>query len=246
MTEQLRVSNGETDNNKTKSNHYYMKKHIAGSILSVALLGAAAQAQSTIIYDSLSDRIFGVGPVGVNSFFPPPMNGDNLRAQSFTTGDEAFTLDSVALSLEPSSGTGGFTVSLYDDSGNQPGTLLATLAGNDSPGAGLEGPGGSLYTYTGSLDLSLDTTYWVVADVSADYAGNIYGWDVGNAGTTVGSTVGAGYSSDGSASWGLDNSSSYLMQVTAGPTIAATPEPSTVALAATGGLGMLMMFRRRK
>lgn len=223
-----------------------MKKHIACSILGLALLGATAQAQSTIIFDSLSDSIFGEGPIGANPFFPPPMNGDNVRAQSFTTGNEAFTFDSVALSLEPSSGTGGFTVGLYGDSGNQPGALLSTLTGNDSPGTGLEGPRGSLYTYTGSLDLSADTTYWVVTDVSADYPGSVYGWDVGNAGTTVGSTVGASYSFDGGASWGLDNSSSYLMQVTAGPTIEATPEPTTLALAAMGGLGMLVMFRRRK
>jgi len=244
MTGQSRVSDGETDNNNKSESHNNMKKYIASSLLGLACLGATAQAQSTIIFDSLSDRIFADGPIGANPFFPPPQNGDNVRAQSFTTGDVAFTLDSVALSLEPSSGTGGFTVSLYDDSGNQPGTLLTTLAGNDSPGAGLEGPGGSLYTYTGSLDLNLDTTYWVVADVSADYTGNVYGWDVGNAGTTVGSTVGAGYSTDGGASWGVDNSFSYLMQVAAEPT--AVPEPSTLALAAMGGLGSLLLLRRRK
>jgi hypothetical protein len=84
----------------------------------------------------------------------------------------------------------------------------------------------------------------MVAGVSADYTGNVYGWDVGNDGTTVGSTVGAGYSSDGGASWGVDNSSSYLMQVAAEPT--AVPEPTMLALAGLGGLSTLLMFRRRK
>jgi hypothetical protein len=215
-----------------------MQKYIVSSFLGLALLGATAQAQSTVVFDSLPDSVIGVGPVGLVPG-PPDMPdiGNNLRAQSFSTGSADWTLGSIALSLEAGSGTtGGFTVNLWSDSDSTPGTLLGTLAGNDNPGTGL-------YSYTGAFALNPNSTYWVVTDVAADYTGDVFGWVGANAGTTVGSTVGAGYSSDGGATWGTDSSTSFLMQVIATPTV--VPEPSSIVLGVMGGAGCLL-FRRRK
>src|SRR5579862_7918798 len=125
-----------------------MQKKIVSSVLGIVLLGMAAQAQSTTIFNSLSDSIIGEGPIGTDPFGPPPMNGDNWRAQSFMTGGANWTSESVTLSLlSVGSSTGGFTVSLYGDSGNGPGTQLGTLTGNGNPGTGLS-------SFTGAITLN--------------------------------------------------------------------------------------------
>jgi hypothetical protein len=215
-----------------------MQKKIVSLVLGIFLLGMAAQAQSTTIFNSLLDSIIGEGPIGIDPFGPPPMNGDNWRAQSFMTGGANWTSESVTLSLlSGGSSTGGFTVSLYGDSGNGPGAQLGTLTGNGNPGSGLS-------PFTGAIALNPDATYWIVTDVSSDHSGSVYGWMAGTGGPAVGSTVGAGYSSDGGVTWGVDTTSSYLMQVDA--TFTAAPEPSTIALGLMGGAGYLLLFRRRE
>lgn len=195
-----------------------------------ALLGLApaAQAQSTIIFDNLSGNVLGWAPISPAA---------TLYAQSFATGGENDTFQSVILSLYEWQPNGGFTVQLFDSTGlgGAPGARLLTLLGNDSPGSGN-------YTYTGAFELNPNTTYWVEAEVNPSFGAH-YEWSATMDSPTIGSGAKFASSDDGGATWSQNPSLNLLMQVEVTP--AATPEPSAIALAGLGGTALLI-FRRRK
>jgi hypothetical protein len=198
---------------------------LAVSVMAAVLaLGSAANA--SVIFDGLPGTTIGWGPISSGQTY----------AQSFTTDAQSWTLESVTLPLTGYTLDGTFAVHLYDSTGTggTPGSPLLTLDGNDNPSYGQ-------YSYTGSLALSPNTTYWVEADVNPA-SDSFYEWNVTPDAPTVGSGFGFAYSDDGGLTWGQAPSMSLETQVNASPSV--VPEPSSVALLAAGALGLL--FRRRK
>jgi hypothetical protein len=173
---------------------------LAVSVMAAVLaLGSAAKA--SVIFDGLPGTTIGWGPISSGQTY----------AQSFTTDAQSWTLESVTLPLTGYTLDGTFAVHLYDSTGTggTPGSPLLTLDGNDNPSYGQ-------YSYTGSLALSPNTTYWVEADVNPA-SDSFYEWNVTPDAPTVGSGFGFAYSDDGGSTWGLEPSMSLETQVNANP-----------------------------
>lgn len=191
-----------------------------------AALGIGSAAQASVLYDGLGENVLAWAPI----------NSGGAAAQSFITGDQAATFESVTLSMYEWEPIGGFAVHIYDatGAGNAPGSLLATLSGNDSPGSGN-------YDYTGTLTLSPNTTYWVEADVTLA-SGASYEWSASSDAPTLGSQIGFAHSND-TVTWSHNTGVNLLMQVNASPAL--VPEPSSLALLAVGCAGLLLRRRQR-
>ena len=197
-----------------------------------------AQAQTTVLDNtSLSSTPGTYLAAYQNGMFGPEIIE---MTSGFTTGSSDSVLDSITLDLSADDNSGsGLTLSLYADNGSSmPGSLLETLTGNASPTAG------GLVTYTSSgTALAANTTYWWVASLTPPGTG-VFATDTtgDSAGTSPeGWTFDTTYQGDGTGYW---NNIGSTAQFSVDASIGAVPEPSTLALAGMGGLGLAMMFRR--
>ena len=166
----------------------------------------------------------------------------NWFASSFVTDASAaaFTLDQIELSMSATGGgsEGGFTVGIYADSANAPGTLLETLSGDANPA-----PAG-LYDYTSAgLSLSTNTKYWVVVGVTVD---NFFFWNIENSLPTGTWTIpgAVSISTNAGSDWetftGVDDKP-LMFSVSATP----GPEPAGAGLLALGFAAVAMARKRR-
>ena len=136
--------------------------------------------------------------------------GSTYLATSFAT-TTATTLTQVRLLMDQvSSGTA--TVSIYSDSGSEPGTLVATLTSPSSYSSSLAS---TTFSSASGVSLAADTTYWVVLKASA----GSYNWsftsdDENSASTGDGFTGVWGISSDSGVTWYIDNDYPLQMSVT--------------------------------
>jgi hypothetical protein len=160
-------------------------------------------------------------------------------AQSFTVGSGSdYSLTSVILRMAaPLDTSGNFFVAIYDaaGAGGVPRNNMGTLIGSANPATAGD------YTYTGSLSLSANTTYYVVAGVSS--GGGIYTWGYeAPLSIETGSTMGYDRSMDQGVSWTpLSLTYAHNMQVNG---LSAVPEPGQcaammiMALVCAGVVGM--------
>ena len=92
-------------------------------------------------------------------------------AQGFRTGRHAagYTLASAHLFLSTASVTDDpvFSVGIWSEFGGIPNELLGSLTPPDTITGGSSG-GGNLFTATTAIDLAMNTTYFIVVDVSTD------------------------------------------------------------------------------
>lgn len=164
----------------------------------------------------------------------------NFVAQSFTTGDNYYNLDSLS-PIILSSGGNGFQIAVYSDNNNAVGDQIAMFAGPGSPELGSQ-------TYTPSSTVTLNplSTYWLVA--TATGGGNQQFLVAETTDPSYVTTDGwrvNGVSYGGNSGWGPLGSGENL-QFTAGATILPVPEPSTMTLTAMGGgLAAVLAYRRR-
>ncbi len=185
-------------------------------------------AQSTLYLSHLGDT----GNTGIGVY------SSNPWAVSFETGTSpnGYSLDSIQLRIAGAFGNPtGFTLSVYNNNGDVPGTSIAPLSGFQPTSAGI-------YAFSASdVTLSPSTVYWAVA-TSADSgtsANSLYwafdprsytsadGWSLG----------GDAYFSDLDM-WNPNGTSPLTLAIEA----TAVPEPEVDALI---GLGLCAMFWHR-
>ncbi len=165
--------------------------------------------------------------------------GGDVDGTSFTVDGSDYTLNSVTLNMNDGTAGSGFSVQIRDDdgAGSDPGTVLANLTGNTSPATA------GTYTYTGSLTLLANQTYWVTATVPGGGSGDFRWFSTTSLAQTGSWTIGdqVKVSSDGGTTYGQTfNNRALMFSVDAD----VVPEPSGVALLSLAGIALLMRRRR--
>jgi hypothetical protein len=214
----------------------------------LALLAAAFFAVSTshavIVFGNLGAD--GSGLLSDSgSDFGPAAASLKILAQGFTTGSDPdfLTIQSVSIgAFYDNFTTASLTLSIYSNSGGNPGTVVATS------GATTVGAKG-LYTFSfSSLNLSASTSYWVVPQFDVDWF-----WYLNDAETQPVGLNSSGYSylgtkrsnNDITGTW-TNTSQPYSLTITAGSG-APIPEPGTWAAAALlAGGAAFARWRKRK
>ncbi len=168
---------------------------------------------------------------------------DDWEISSFGSASQLFTSDSEAgvisgLKLNfyyEAFSVATYTAQLFSDNSGAPGALLGTIA----TGSLTHNSAFNLYDVSLALNqptLAASTKYWITISTTNDgyiFWGSTSGFD--------GTGVAANHTLYHDGIYPYSNEC-FLMQVS----VSAVPEPSPLALAALGGLGMLWQYRRRK
>jgi hypothetical protein len=194
----------------------------------VALAAGAAcgRGEAAVIFSNLGpgDSFSNTGRIvqgpGVGTI------GDVNQGSTFTVGPANSFLTSVSLGIgvnqSPNTGTGPIDVLIAADAGGSPGAVLRTLSTN------LGATGDQLVTLPddGSLELSANTTYWVLMDGEGSFDGAWRFNDTGDIGLTAGQTE--------PNPWNLRiDDDRYALRVEGR---FAVPEPTTVLLGLIGAI----------
>jgi hypothetical protein len=198
-----------------------LSRHVRASSVSLLLLIALAcplaGKADTIIFDNLNTP-------SPDSMLDVKFN--QWDAQSFTVGPSNIQLSLAELNLATASNTSGnFFVKLYSNSGtNMPATPLEALIGSTNPAAA------GIYGYNGSTLLTANTTYWIVAQVTAGQG--LYKWNFElPPNVEQGQTLGAVISTNQGNSWILlDGPATFDFNMR----VSGVPEPSGILLATLG------------
>lgn len=198
-------------------------------LLSFAALSAAGvfvatpAIASTVVYNQpyTTDNSY-------TSDLTPQAAADNFTLPT-TAQANGVTWDGTYFSSQP----GGFYISFYTDNSGAPGTLLATdFINNASISATPDTVFGyQIYSYSANiptLTFTGGTEYWISITGNTN---NNWMWSTGSGGdNTFYSAMGGSPTTGSDLAFGL---------------IKTTPEPSTLALAATGMICMFFFMRRR-
>lgn len=209
------------------------KATLMAIILMVELLAPSfVHAQATLYLSNL----------GLASNGSAAVASDAWLGRLFRTGTNpaGYDLNSVQLLMDAASGSpNGFAISLYSNNNGGPGASLGSLSGSDPATGGIS-------TYTASeLTLSPSTSYFIILTAATPEAQGVYFWSAANVGNydySDGWSIGVlNYSSTDGSNWGYSRSGPgpFQFAIYATP----VPEPSTLALAGLGLLGL--SFRRR-
>ena len=166
---------------------------------------------------------------------------NQFQSQGFTVGSTAYVLSRIDLGLG-STGTPSPVVSIYSNSGTNPGTSLANFTTTSTVA------NKQVYSFTGSYTLSANTNYWIVLSNTNSASQESYEWYTNDAFSppTAKNSSGVTYlgtkEKNGTGGTWTDAIPSLSINVAG----TAVPEPSTYALGliATGVLAA--MARRRK
>ena len=207
-----------------------------GAALALGLFAAAglateAQAQSSVLVSNTGQNADNAGDLGQN------------RAQAFTTGNNSvgYVLTSVDAVLRNLSTMGcpDLAVTIQNNSGGSPGTVVGTLTNPDNceqtagdhtltftaPGEGLELAANAAYFIVFKADSSASEQI-VITNSGAEDAGGASGWSIGN--NRLFGLFGGG--------WGTSSNSAYKIAVKGEaktPGVTVTPAALEVAKGAT-------------
>ncbi|MBU6171002.1 MAG: PEP-CTERM sorting domain-containing protein [Verrucomicrobia bacterium] len=200
------------------------KTNIMSLLFAAGLAATSSAAVSSVVYGNL-----GVNEDAVINNTNTVLTSSVLRAQGFTTGNTALTIQTIKLGLSADTST-NVSVSIYSNISNRPGNLLFT-----SSSVSVSDQGTYSFSFTGAELLAV-TSYWVRPDSDIR-------WHISGDESSPEELNGSGYaflgtkqSSNSGSTW---SNSSLPYSVS----IAAVPEPSSALL---GALGMLALVRRRR
>ncbi len=222
----------------------FLKTTVIAGIALLSLLGTrTAMAVTTV--SNLSNSV-SLDTDLFTGYFPEVGGAEVKVAMPFVTGSSSSTLNSVDLNMDFASGSAPIIVSIYGDSGTQPGEFpgasLEVLSGASNPSLN------QVYNYTSSgTSLSAATRYWLVlSTVNTGALDTSYYWHVTDdlsetspAGWTIGNGP-AVYSSiigEWTGVTELDSATPGMFAVNA-----TLPEPASIGLL---GLSALTLLRRR-
>src|SRR5262249_28089459 len=95
-----------------------------------------------------------------------PSIGTEDLAQAFTTSNDSIPIVEVTLTIKRLNGGDGVSVSIFSDADGVPGSFLTTLIGPSDPLAGQPFGSTASVAYTGDVNLTPNTRYWVEARTS--------------------------------------------------------------------------------
>lgn len=197
------------------------------TLLSLCLLLTAMSSQAVVVFNTFgngdSTKTFGYGFGDVQ---------DTRIATQFTP-TETGTLDTVVIKLLPSATAANATISLFEDSGNDIGSLMTIFTTLVSSGG--------LTTFTNSnsnIQLNAGNKYWIEAKTTVIGSGLYSGWYTNNQGV-IGLNK-FGNLSGSKPNYQVGTAEVPALRVTAMP----VPEPTT--LVALSLLASVAAIRRRK
>jgi hypothetical protein len=204
---------------------------------------------------AISSRLF-AGPIVLsNNLAEPTANADTIstthwEAISFTTDNNAYTLDTVTLLMELGGGAASAAdigalavadipeVDLYSDNSGSPGSLIAALAAIGTPSFSLQ----NIDFAGGGNALAANSTYWIVLQATSGVVA--WGFPTDDNGTGIGFTDVWGETNDGGGSWTI-HSVDQPDQAEVTADLVGAPEPSTLLLTGVGFLALAGVVRRR-
>ena len=212
--------------------------------LLAAAFFAASTSHAVIVFGNLGADGSGLLSDSGSDFGPSAVSL-KILAQGFTTGSDPdfLTIQSVSIgAFFDNFATASRTLSIYSNSGGNPGSVVATSGATTIGAKGL-------YTFSfSSLNLSASTSYWVVPQFNADWF-----WYLNDAVEQPVGLNSSGYSYLGTKRSNNDITGTwnnvilpYSLTITAGSG-APIPEPGTWAAAAllVGGAAFAR-WRKRK
>jgi hypothetical protein len=157
---------------------------IPATSLVLAALFSASTGWASTVFDTLN----------IPQITSEVLNGNSIDgwAQSFQAGPEDVQLDNVVLKIT-SAGTGTLSVSIFDGSGQTPGSLLTTLNGPSNAGGLIS------FVPQAQFTLLADTTYWIVVQAFNEPPSDPgYFWAQGTGAATTGTAVATALHASGS------------------------------------------------
>lgn len=194
-------------------------------------VGLAANASADVLYDNLDAANNGEDPISSAEGGP--------LADSFSTGSSGFSLAEAQILVSgDDTSSGSFTVSLLSDNSRSPGSLLETIGTVDDS---------SLTSSLSVVDLLLstpyslaaDTRYWIELSSTNDTTG-LWGWSNDTSGPGV---AGEYFESGGDVYPNVDGP--FQMELSSSD-VSSVPEPASIAIFASGLLGLGIALRRRR
>jgi hypothetical protein len=203
------------------------------------LLECGLEARGALIVSNLNETEFGSNQGAFSAF---------EMANSFTTGPNPTVLNSATVRLEQDNGgsynAANVDVRIYSDQSGSPGTSLATLTGPNTTVSSAD----TDVTYTGSLALAANSTYWLFMSNSTGTFPNWQNTSSTNQTSTDGWTIGDTFQTHTSANlndpWNSPSSGPFMFAIDAS---ASVPEPCSLLLSTViAGPLALRAWRRRK
>ena len=207
-----------------------MKLSSCIAVVAVASLTFGATcptATAAVIYDNIGN--------GGNGFFVS--SPDKWLAQRFNSDATNLKLSDVTLRLAAPTTPGNFSLSLYSDVANHPGSSVSTLFSGTTTAAGV-GSGSNVLFGGLTQAMSPNTNYWLVLS-SAPGDLTAFGWEATSnpSGSGSGFQTASASSSNQGLSWGALSAPAKTR------IIATVPEPSSMALVLFGIAGFLARGR---